>query len=161
MPAPSDASAAAPDAGGDPPPPPPVDKKLVVSLSQETLTAYENDVPVLVTPVTTGGPRTVTPLGTFHVLAKITGFTMHSPWPNTDWRWYADSFVNYGLLFESSGYFVHDAPWRQNFGPGSDSVFGTPGGNFTGTHGCVNVPLDAEAKIYPWAPIGMPVIIQP
>ncbi|HLY65499.1 MAG TPA: L,D-transpeptidase [Chloroflexota bacterium] len=144
-----------------PSPPAPPAKKIVVSLNQQKLFAYENDQVVGQTVVTTGGPRTGTPMGTFSVLEKRTNWNMTSPWPEDDWRWYAPSWVNYGLLFEASGFFIHDAPWRHNFGPGSNAQYGTPGGDFTGTHGCVNVPLPFEHDLSNWANIGTPVIIQP
>jgi lipoprotein-anchoring transpeptidase ErfK/SrfK len=157
------AAAPAPDPAPEadqPPPGPPVRKKIVVSLGQQKLTAYENDTPVGETVVTTGNQRTPTPLGTFHVLQKRSNFMMGSPWPRGDWRWYQASWVNYALLFEGSGYFVHDAPWRHNFGPGSNTQLGTAGTDFTGTHGCVNVPLEFEANLFQWADVGTPVIIQ-
>jgi lipoprotein-anchoring transpeptidase ErfK/SrfK len=141
--------------------PPPVTKQIVVSRSQEKLTAYENGNPVLETAVTTGGTRTPTPLGMYHVLGKRQAFMMTSPWPKDDWRYYDPSWVNYALLFEGSGYFIHDAPWRHNFGPGSNSVFGTAGGDFTGTHGCVNVPLQDEVRLFFWADAGTSVSIVP
>ena len=136
-------------------------KKIVVYRSQEKLIAYENDEPVMETVVTTGGPRTPTPLGTYHVLGKRQAFMMTSPWPKDDWRYYEPSWVNYALLFESSGYFLHDAPWRHNFGPGSNTRFGEAGGDFTGTHGCVNIPLNEEMRLFFWADIGTPVIVAP
>lgn len=135
-------------------------KEIVVSLSQEELTAYDGSAIFLQTPVTTGGPSTPTPAGTYHVLGKYQNFVMHSPWPPSDWRWYPDSFVNYGLLFQSDGYYIHDASWRNNFGPGSNSLAGTPGGDYTGTHGCVNVPYSAEVSLYNWATVGTTVVIQ-
>jgi lipoprotein-anchoring transpeptidase ErfK/SrfK len=147
----------------DPPPPAaaPAGKEIIVSLNQEKLFAYENGKLVGQTVVTTGGPLTRTPVGTYSVLQKRSNFYMTSPWPEDDWRWYAPSWVNYALLFQSSGYFVHDAPWRHNFGPGSDAQTGTPGGDLTGTHGCVNVPPQFERDLYNWADIGTPVIVQP
>ncbi|HVA92669.1 MAG TPA: L,D-transpeptidase, partial [Chloroflexota bacterium] len=141
--------------------PPGGNKELVVSLSHENLVAYENGQVVMQTLVTSGGPNTPTPLGSYTVLAKRHDFWMHSPWPSWDWRWYADSYVQYALLFQSSGYFIHDASWRGNFGPGSNAEVGTPGGDYTGTHGCVNVPPDAEAFLYSWASIGTTVLVQP
>ncbi len=135
-------------------------KRIVVNLSDEELTAYEGSKIIVQTPVTTGGPATPTPLGVYHVTAKLHNFVMHSPWPYYDWRWYPDSFVNYGLLYDYGGYFIHDAPWRSNFGPGSNTSYGTPGGNYTGTHGCINVPYSAEIQLYNWASIGTTVIVE-
>lgn len=137
------------------------DKKIVISLSEESLTAYDGETIFLQTPVTTGGQGTPTPVGTYKVISKIQNFVMRSPWPRSDWRWYSSVFVRYGLEFDEDGYYIHDAAWRNNFGPGSNSQRGTPGGDFTGTHGCVNVPVAAEAKLYAWAPVGTTVIVQP
>lgn len=135
-------------------------KRIVVSLGQERLIAYEGDQPVLDTLVTTGGPELPTPLGTFHILQKFSPFTFKSPWPKGSPFWYADAPTSYAMLFESSGYFIHDAPWRSWFGPGSNASSGQPGGNGTGTHGCVNVPLGVQAKLFSWTDIGTPVIVQ-
>ncbi|HLY64774.1 MAG TPA: L,D-transpeptidase [Chloroflexota bacterium] len=155
---PAPAATPAPTPNPNPTPAPPA-KQIVVSLSQEKLFAYENGNLVGQSVVTTGGSMTRTPLGTFSVIGKRSNFMMHSPWPEDDWRWYADSWVNYALLFEPSGYFIHDAPWRHNFGPGSNAQAGTAGGDFTGTHGCVNVPFNFERDLYNWAAIGTPVIV--
>ncbi|MBV8087859.1 MAG: L,D-transpeptidase family protein [Chloroflexi bacterium] len=136
------------------------DKRIVVSLSQERLVAYEGDKPVFDTLVTTGGPELPTPIGTYHILQKFSPFTFKSPWPKGSPFWYADSPTSYAMLFESSGYFIHDAPWRSWYGPGSNATTGTPGGNGTGTHGCVNVPLAVQAKLFAWTDVGTPVIVQ-
>jgi len=146
----------------DPPPPPApaAGKQIVVSLGQEKVFAYENGKLVGQSVVTSGGPFTSTPIGAYSVLEKRSNFYMTSPWPADDWRWYAPSWVNYALLFQWSGYFMHDAPWRHNFGLGSNVQAGTPGGAFTGTHGCVNVPFQFEHDLYNWADLGTPVSVQ-
>ncbi len=144
---------------GVPPAPLATGKVILVSLGLEKLFAYLDGNLVGQTLVTTGGPRTRTPAGNYSVLQKRRSFMMTSPWPEDDWRWYEPSFVNYALLFESSGYFIHDAPWRHNFGPGSNAQFGEAGGDVTGTHGCVNVPLDFEANLFNWSDIGTPVFV--
>jgi lipoprotein-anchoring transpeptidase ErfK/SrfK len=141
------------------PPPPVTTKKIVVSLSQERLTAYDNGAIYLQVPVTSGGPNTPTPVGVYSVLAKRANWTMKSPWPKPDPRWYPDSWINYSVLFESSGYFIHDASWRNVYGLGSN-LLPTAGTGWLGTHGCVNVPLQTEAALYFWAPLGTPVIVQ-
>jgi lipoprotein-anchoring transpeptidase ErfK/SrfK len=134
-------------------------KRIVVSIKQEKLTAYEGNKIVLQTPVTTGGPMTPTPAGTFRVLEKRTNFVMRSRWPKSDKRWYPDSFVRYALLYQNNGYFIHDASWRRRFGVGSNLKKGIPGGSFTGTHGCINVPLTAERKLFNWADVGTIVVV--
>lgn len=159
-PPPAPAAPAAPPAAGRPPPAAPgPGKQILVSLGQEKLYAYEDGKLVGDSVVTTGGPRTGTPLGAYAIIQKRTNFYMTSPWPEDDWRWYAPSWVNYALLFQASGYFIHDAPWRHNFGPGSNAQNGQAGGDFTGTHGCVNVPFQFERDLFGWADVGTPVTV--
>jgi lipoprotein-anchoring transpeptidase ErfK/SrfK len=134
-------------------------KRIVVSLGRQALTAFDGDTAVLSTLVTTGGPELPTPTGTFQVLAKFSPFTFHSPWPKSSPYWYPDSPTSYAMLFEDGGYFIHDAPWRSYFGPGSNAVDGRPGGNGTGTHGCVNVPFGVQARLFAWADVGTPVVV--
>jgi lipoprotein-anchoring transpeptidase ErfK/SrfK len=136
----------------------PSTKAIYLSLSQQALFAYQDGQLIVQAPITSGGPRTPTPLGTFTVLQKRSHFIMKSPWPQEDPRWYPDSFVNYALLFERSGYFVHDAPWRSSYGPGTNFSF-NPEVGWVGTHGCVNVPFDAEQKLFDWADIGTQVTV--
>ena len=50
------------------------------------------------------------------------------------------------MLFRDGGYFIHDAPWRSDYGAGSNLR--------GGTHGCVNVPLSGETWLWNWAPVG-------
>ncbi|MGH2518936.1 MAG: L,D-transpeptidase family protein, partial [Chloroflexota bacterium] len=88
------------------------DQRIVVSLSQQRLWAYNGNRVYFTSLVTTGGPELPTPPGIFHVLAKDAPFTFHSPWPKGNPFWYADSPVSYALLFDDRGYFIHDAPWR-------------------------------------------------
>lgn len=139
---------------------PVTNKRIVVYLGQERMVAYEGDKPFIDTLVTTGGPELPTPVGTFRIISKFSPFTFKSPWPKGSPYWYADSPTSFAMLFESSGYFIHDAPWRSWFGPGSNAYDGRPGGNGTGTHGCVNVPYGVQAKLFGWTDVGTPVTVQ-
>lgn len=135
--------------------------RIVVSLSKQSLTAYDGATPVLTSLVTTGNQLLPTPVGVFPVLGKYSPFTFHSPWPQGSPFWYPDSPVSYALLFDDRGYYIHDAPWRSNFGPGSNTEPGAPGQNLTGSHGCVNVPLAIAKQLYAWAPTGTAVQVVP
>jgi lipoprotein-anchoring transpeptidase ErfK/SrfK len=131
------------------------DKWIRVTLHAQSLSAYQGTSLVLTTPVTTGGPWTPTPPGTFRVLQKISNYVFRSPWPKSSPLWYPDSPTNFALLYNANGgWFLHDAPWRTNFGPGSNALAGTPGGDFTGSHGCTNVPLQPMARLFSWAGTG-------
>lgn len=131
-----------------------------VSLSKEMLWAYSGTTILTTTVVTTGGPLAPTPTGLFHVLAKYRGWAFHSPWPVGSPLWYPDSPTNFALLYqEADGYFIHDAPWRSNYGPGSKTVASSPGGNDMGSHGCTNVPYAVMAQLFAWAAVGTPIQI--
>jgi lipoprotein-anchoring transpeptidase ErfK/SrfK len=134
-------------------------KRIVVNLTRQSLAAYDGDSVFITSLVTTGGPDLPTPAGTFSVMAKYSPFTFKSPWPKGSPYWYPDSPASFAMLFEDGGYFIHDAPWRGNFGPGSNLSRGTPGGDYTGTHGCVNVPYGVASRLFAWADVGTPVIV--
>ena len=135
-------------------------KLIVVSLSNQWLHAYENNKEILSTPVTTGRPALATPTGTYHVISKLSPAWFYSPWPKGSPYYYEPSESNYALGWRAGGYYLHDSPWRGNYGPGTntehtDSLMGRT----TGTHGCVNLPIAAEAQLYNWASIGTTVEI--
>ncbi|HUZ77881.1 MAG TPA: L,D-transpeptidase family protein [Chloroflexota bacterium] len=136
-------------------------KRMVISLSKQQLTAYDGNQQYLTTLVTTGNPALPTPTGAFPILAKYHPFTFVSPWPKGNKFYYEPSPVSFALLFDDSGYYVHDSPWRTAYGPGTNAKLGTPGLNYTGSHGCVNVPLAAETKLFSWATIGTIVQVVP
>jgi lipoprotein-anchoring transpeptidase ErfK/SrfK len=132
-------------------------KRITVNVRRERLRAWEGNRVVLVTPITSGDRLLPTPLGRFNVYAKFSPYTMISPWPRGDFRWYAPARMSFAMEF-ANGYFLHDAPWRSVYGPGSNA--GTqPGTNYGGTHGCVNVPYNAMRFLYYWATPGTPVHI--
>ncbi|MDQ6884253.1 MAG: L,D-transpeptidase [Candidatus Dormibacteraeota bacterium] len=141
--APTPSSAPAPNADG---------KLIVVSLATQSLSAYENGKVVATTVVATGRPALPTLPGTFHIMAKYAPYKFVSPWPKSSPYWYASAWTNYAMLYQDDGYFIHDAPWRTNYGPGSNLT--------NGTHGCVNVPLSTMAFLYKWAPVGTTVVVR-
>lgn len=135
-------------------------KRIIVSLSRQTLYAYNGARLFLQTPVTTGNPSLPTPLGHYTITAKYHPYEFISPWPPGSPYYYAPSPVNYAMLFRTGGYFIHDAPWRSDYGPGTNGP-GQPGTNYGGTHGCINTPPSPMVSLYFWTPMGTPVDIVP
>ena len=135
-------------------------KKIIVSLSRQMLYAYDGDRPALQTVVTTGNPALPTPTGSFTVMAKYHPFEFISPWPVGSQYYYPPSLAQYAMLFRDGGYFLHDAPWRSTFGPGTNGA-GQPGTNYGGTHGCVNIPPSPMLFLWNWTPSGTPVLVVP
>ncbi len=137
------------------------DKVIKVTLSTQSLTAYEGDKPFVTTLVTTGGADIPTPVGQFEILEKSSPFTFHSPFPKGNKFWYPDVTSHYAMLFDQpDADFIHDAPWRNRFGPGTNGP-GVPGQVYTGSHGCVETPASVMPGLYPWTPLGTPVIVSP
>jgi len=135
-------------------------KRIIVQLSRETLYAYDGDRLFLQTLVTTGNPSLPTPTGTYTITAKFHPYQFISPWPLGSPYYYAPSWSEHAMLFRDGGYFLHDAPWRSAFGPGTNGV-GQPGTNYGGTHGCVNIPPAAMLSLWNWSPVGTTVEVVP
>ncbi len=135
-------------------------KRIVINLSQQWLYAFDDGKKVYNAPVTTGQPGMETPTGTYHIFSKLSPTTFYSPLPPGSAYYYAPTFINYALGFREGGYFLHDATWRSDFGPHTntrhyDHIYGWE----TGSHGCVNLPLSKMAWLYNWTPIGTTVQI--
>jgi hypothetical protein len=122
------------------------DKEIVISISQQSLWAYEDGTLVASTLVSTGVgnvPETVTPTGYFSVLTKFVTETMDGNIGGED---YNVPDVPWVMYFDNSGNAIHGAYWHNNFGAPM-------------SHGCVNLPLDVAEFLFGWAPEGTPVTI--
>lgn len=82
-----------------------------------------------------------TPQGTYTIYSMMSPAVLKGP----DWN----SPVSYWMPF-NGGIGLHDASWRSSFG---GDIF-----LYSGSHGCVNLPLDAARTVYQYAYTGMPVI---
>jgi lipoprotein-anchoring transpeptidase ErfK/SrfK len=129
-----------------------VGKVIVISLSRQVLTAFQDGNAILTTFVATGRPALPTPPGVYHIFRRYSPYLMVSPWGYGSPWWYPPSWTNWAMEFISGGYFIHDAPWRSWYGPGANL--------YNGTHGCVNVPYSPMATLWNWAPIGTTVVVQ-
>ncbi len=133
---------------------------ILVSLTQQWLWAYQDGALVFATPVTTGMPNLWTPQGTFPISVKRTDQMFYSPWPPGSPYYYTPEHINYEMLFREKGFYIHDAPWRHDFGPDTEVPHTNPDGTQeTGSHGCVEVVTPAAAWLYNWAAIGATVDI--
>ncbi|MGB2941022.1 MAG: L,D-transpeptidase family protein [Candidatus Dormiibacterota bacterium] len=128
-------------------------KVIVVSLAKQELVALQDGAVMLDTPVTTGRPSMATITGVYHVFAKFSPYCMSS-WRGNPYPWNGCISMQYAMEWESSGYFLHDAPWRSRYGPGTNT-------EANGTHGCINIPRNQSQMdfLYGWTPIGTPVVV--
>jgi lipoprotein-anchoring transpeptidase ErfK/SrfK len=104
-----------------------------VDLSEQTLTAYENGVPVHTTLVSTGLPKTPTPTGQFRIWIKFRYDDMAGE------DYYIED-VPYVMYFYQ-GYGLHGVTWHGNFGHPM-------------SHGCVNLPTEEAEWLFNWADVG-------
>ncbi|HTZ88432.1 MAG TPA: L,D-transpeptidase family protein, partial [Solirubrobacteraceae bacterium] len=109
----------------------------------ETLTLWHDGHTVLNSAANTGISGAETALGTFPVFEHLPETTMSGT--NPDGSHYEDPGIKWVSYF-NGGDALH------NFDRGS---FGTPQ-----SLGCVELPLEASAKIYPYTPIGTLVTIE-
>lgn len=108
-------------------------KMILVELSKQSITAYENGAVVKTVIVSTGLPGTPTVQGDYYVYSKLPSQTMYGPGyylPGVPW-----------VMYFYQGYAIHGTYWHNNFGQPM-------------SHGCVNLPSDEAEWFYNFAPMG-------
>jgi len=113
---------------------------IAVDISDQSLTAWQGDVPVFQTTVSTGKPGFHTLPGTFAVYLKFEKTRMRGvdyDTPDVPWTMYYDG-----------DFAIHGAYWHDNFG--------TPV-----SHGCVNVRVPEAKALFEWAEIGTEIVVTP
>lgn len=120
-----------------------------VNITQQIVNVYIDNQLLLSTPCVTGRQTADrrTPPGRFGVYNKETERYLQGD--NGDGTKYK-SYVHYWMPF-NGGIGLHDATWRGAFG--GDIYVNS------GSHGCVNLPLDAAAQIFGVLQVGWPVIV--
>lgn len=111
---------------------------IEVDISDQKLTAWQGDVPVFETTVSTGKPGWRTLPGRFAVYRKYEQTRMRgADYDTPDVPW---------TMYYSGGFAIHGAYWHNNFG--------TPV-----SHGCVNLRVPEAKALYEWAPMGTEVVV--
>jgi len=125
---------------------------LVVSLVEQALRLYQNGNLVAAFHVTTGRVELPSLPGIWPVVNRQAPTIFKSDDPPDSPYWYPPTPINYAIEYHDGGYYVHDAWWRQNFGPGTQFPHYDTGGDETyagnGSHGCINMPEDQAAWVY-------------
>jgi lipoprotein-anchoring transpeptidase ErfK/SrfK len=117
-------------------------KQVVVDLSKQWLYAYEDGAQVFDAPVATGRDGMDTPAGNFAVYSKTKLQTMRGVTDGAGWV--VPNVPN--VMYINGDVALHGTYWHHLFGTGVRV-----------SHGCINLPLDAAAWLYSWAPVGTPV----
>ena len=118
------------------------EKWIDINLSNKTVTAYEGAT-VVHGPVSVvdGAAATPTATGTYHVYLQRESQTMRGE--NADGSNYETEGVPW-ITYFYQGYALHGAPWRTSFG-------------YSGSHGCLNMPVGEAQWFFNWAEIGTTV----
>lgn len=114
-------------------------------LTYQHLYVYQNGEVVFETDFVSGKmnstPDCITPPGIFGLTYKTTNAVLRGADYETPVSYWMPFYGNYGM---------HDATWRTNFGGTIYQEYGS--------HGCINLPLDAAATIYGYVSTGFPVV---
>jgi hypothetical protein len=111
-------------------------KSVIIDLTTQTATAYENDIPVFSGRISSGTAKRPTPTGRFRVLEKDIDHVSSSwPKPNGGAKMhYMQRLTNYGIAM------------HLGFVP-----------NYPASHGCIRLENGLAQKMYSWGRVGMSV----
>ena len=115
-------------------------KWIEVNLTEQRLTAWDGDLPVISTLIRSGKKGWESPPGTHRIFRKLPkdDMTLGSP---GDEDYYYIHDVPWVMYFMEGGFAIHAADWLD--------VWGTPT-----SRGCINTPGEIAAAVYEWAPLG-------
>lgn len=122
---------------------PPEEKRIEVSIQNQTLIAYEGNQVVFQTSISSGlnqqpDPNDLpwdTPQGRFNIMSKMP--SKHMGDGNLAAEGYDLPGVPWTLFFTAEGHAFHGAYWHDNFG-------------IQMSHGCVNMPSDQAKWLFRW-----------
>lgn len=120
------------------------DTYIEIDMTKQELWFYQNGKVEIETPIVTGNMvrRRATPEGVYYVYSKQKNRILRGP----DYA----SHVNYWMPVKD-GVGIHDALWRNEFG---GDIY-----KKAGSHGCINLPLEAAEKLYGMVEVGVPVVM--
>lgn len=125
-----------------------------VDMSAQHMWYVQNGQVVLETDVVTGEPipSRITPEGVYSLMWKQRDATLVGDIKPETGKPEYETDVAYWMQVTSSGVGFHDAIWQTAFG---GTLYQIPG---TGSHGCINMPLDQAAALFNMIEPGTPVI---
>jgi len=112
-----------------------------IDKSEQRMTLYNGNEVMVQTPVTTGKDSTPSDTGYFDIDNKVRKTYLMN-----------NSYVEYWMPY-NGGEGIHDAGWRE------DWEFGTDIYHISGSHGCINTPLEEVIQIYDNVEIGTKVLV--
>ncbi|MDH7561754.1 MAG: L,D-transpeptidase [Caldisericota bacterium] len=129
----------------------PAQKKIVVSLTKQSLALIEGGKVLAIFPTLTGAKGMGTPPGNYKVLSKYRSVTMEGQ-IGTPLEYRVEN-VPWVLFFIDRAYAIHGNYWKPLNYFGKDP-------SFTGSHGCVGLTPEDAKKVFDWAEVGTEIEIQ-
>jgi lipoprotein-anchoring transpeptidase ErfK/SrfK len=120
-------------------------KRILVELDRQVLTAFLGDDTVYEFDCTSGDSTHPTPKGTFKILHKHAKYTSHKYKVPMD----------HAMFFTTTGEAIHEAhavvvtSWAKYFGIGA-----------VGSHGCVRLSQSDATTLFQWTPLGTEVVVK-
>ena len=121
-------------------------RRIDINLSTQSLTAYEDDLPVFNAPVATGRDGFNTPTGSYAIYERYVRQDMAGNAAGESWYVANVPWVQYVV----GGIALHGTYWHDQWGTGMRM-----------SHGCINLNIDDAQWLYGWAGIGTQVNILP
>jgi hypothetical protein len=125
---------------------------LMISEVEQALRFYKDGKLIRSFLVTTGRVERPALPGVWTVQDRKSPDEFQSTDPPGSPYWYPPTPIQYAILYHWGGFFVHDAWWRVNFGPGTQFPHYDVGGDESfagnGSHGCVNMQSDDAAWVF-------------
>jgi hypothetical protein len=125
---------------------------IVVSMVEQAMRIYQNGKLVKSFLVTTGRVERPALPGAWTVQNRQAPTEFKSSDPPGSPYWYPPTPIHYAILYHWGGFFIHDAWWRADVGPGTqfphNDSSGTTSFNYDGSHGCINMLEDQAAWVY-------------
>jgi L,D-transpeptidase catalytic domain len=125
---------------------------LMISQVEQAMRVYKDGKLIRAFYVTTGRVERPALPGVWTVQDRKSPDEFKSTDPPGSPFWYPPTPIQYAILYHWGGFFVHDAWWRVNFGPGTQFPHYDVGGDESfagnGSHGCVNLQSNNAAWVY-------------
>lgn len=135
-------------------------KVMVVSLREQAARFYVDGKLVKATYLTTGAPDLPSAPGINCTSGAQTNQLMVSPDPPGSPDYYQPTPVKFGIYYHNYGLEIHDAWWRNEFGPLTNLPHYDPAAFNGGSHGCINLPKETMPWVFNFVNYGhIPVVV--
>jgi hypothetical protein len=133
---------------------------MVVSLREQAARFYQDGKLVKATYLTTGAPDLPSAPGINCTSHAVKGQLMVSPDPPGSPNYYTPTPVKFAIYYHNYGLEIHDAWWRNQFGPLTNLPHYDPAAFNNGSHGCINISKEVMPWLFDWVNYGnIPVVV--